>query len=53
MNIHLRMKEQTDLAAIYAEDGAFHTAAKILKQLAAEVKKHAAASDKMMKELKL
>lgn len=40
-NIHTVIKEQTGLAKIYAEDGAFHTAAKILRELGDKVEAHA------------
>ena len=39
-NIHQRIAEMTDLAKIYAEDGAFHTAANRLRQLADEIDAH-------------
>lgn len=44
MNVHERIKEQVDLAKIYAEDGAFHSAAKVLRKLADEVEQHAKAT---------
>jgi hypothetical protein len=40
-SIHEYIAERTDLAQIYADDGAFYTAAKILSELATEVKRHA------------
>lgn len=36
-----RIKEQSGLALFYAEDGAYHSAARILTELAAEVQAHA------------
>jgi hypothetical protein len=35
------IRDQCDLAAIYADDGAYHSAGSILLQLSAEVAKHA------------
>lgn len=40
MNIHERISEQTDLAKTYAEDGAFRTAARVLRNLAEEIEAH-------------
>ena len=40
MNIHERMRELTDLAHIYAEDGAFLTAANTLRKMADELDAH-------------
>ena len=39
--MHERIKERTELATIYAEDGAYATAATILEELAKEVREHA------------
>jgi len=39
--IHSHMRDQQMLAKIYAQDGAFHTAAKILRTLADDVEQHA------------
>lgn len=36
-----RIREQTKLAQTYADDGAYHTAARVLETLADEVKAHA------------
>lgn len=44
MTIHKRMTERMGLAQIYAEDGAFFSAAKILAALADEVERHAKAT---------
>lgn len=45
MKIDMRshIKEQSDLALFYAEDGAYHEAARVLLELAVSVKDHAAA----------
>ena len=40
MNIHERIEEQVDLAKCYAEDGAFISAARVLRGLAQEVQAH-------------
>jgi hypothetical protein len=40
MNIHERISEQVDLAKTYAEDGAFRTAARVLRNLADEIEEH-------------
>lgn len=42
--IHTLIREKTDLARIYAEDGAFHTAARVLEDLATVVCRHAVAT---------
>lgn len=39
-NIHQRIADMTDLAKTYAEDGAFHTAANRLRELADEIDAH-------------
>lgn len=44
-NIHQRINELTELAKTYAEDGAFHTAAAKLRQLADEIDAHMRATD--------
>lgn len=44
MNIHERIAEQVDLAKTYAEDGAFRTAGRVLRNLAEEVEQHGAAT---------
>jgi hypothetical protein len=44
-DINERIAERTELAGIYAEDGAYHTAADILRELADEVKAFAEARD--------
>ncbi len=38
------IKEQADLALFYAEDGAYHSAARVLSELAVMVRNHAVAS---------
>lgn len=44
-SIHAIIREKTDLAKTYAEDGAFHTAARVLEDLATVVSRHAVATD--------
>lgn len=51
VSIHHHMQERFDLAQTYALDGAFHTAAKLLGELAADVKKHAVDCDVYAKEV--
>lgn len=41
MDMRVRVREQSELASVYAEDGAYHSAARVLSDLAAEVKAHA------------
>jgi len=41
MNIHEHINEKTELAKTYAEDGAFFSAARVLKDLAGDVHRHA------------
>jgi len=48
MIMHERIKEQCDLAHFYAEDGAYHSAARILTALAEEVSAHAQRNTDMM-----
>lgn len=48
MDMRERIREQTGLAQTYADDGAYHTAARVLEQLADEVKAHAIAVDRHM-----
>jgi hypothetical protein len=50
MNIHELIKEQTDLAKTYAEDGSFHTSARVLLQLSYDVEQHAKACDALINE---
>lgn len=45
MNIHRLIEEKTDLAKTYADDGAFHSAARVLEDLATHVSRHAVACD--------
>lgn len=45
------LKEQTALAHSFACDGAYHSAAKILEELALSIKAHAVASDKRLNEM--
>lgn len=46
MNIHERIEDQTELAKSYAEDGAFASAARVLRGLTQEVQSHAEACAK-------
>lgn len=48
MNIISRIEEQSQLAVTYLEDGAPHSAARVLSNLAAEVKQHAEDSDRLV-----
>ncbi len=41
MNIHEHMAERMQIAGIYAQDGAFRTAASVLQKLAADLREHA------------
>lgn len=41
MDMRERIKEQTSLAQAYADDGAYFSAARVLRELASEVKAHA------------
>lgn len=49
--IHKVMEDDYRLADTYAQDGAFHSAADILKALAEKVKKHAVDCDKFTASL--
>ncbi|RWE78520.1 MAG: hypothetical protein EOS63_17340 [Mesorhizobium sp.] len=40
-SIHAVIRDKTDLAKVYAEDGAFHSAARVLEDLATIVSRHA------------
>lgn len=44
------LKEQADLAYTYACDGAYHSAAKILTELALAIKAHAVTSDDRIRQ---
>ncbi|MFH1796296.1 MAG: hypothetical protein ABIF45_17540 [Pseudomonadota bacterium] len=48
MNIHKQMSRSIGVAKIYARDGAFHTAARVLLDLSNQVKAHAVACDEAM-----
>jgi hypothetical protein len=41
MTIHTLITEQTDLARTYAQDGAFRSAARVLRELATKLIEHA------------
>lgn len=45
MTIHELIAEQTDLAKTCAEDGGFHSAARVLLQLSYDVEQHAQSCD--------
>lgn len=45
-SIHTIMRNQVSLAKTYAEDGAFHSAARVLRELALTVEAHAVACDR-------
>ncbi|KQZ87222.1 hypothetical protein ASD64_07225 [Mesorhizobium sp. Root157] len=51
MSIHDKIRDQVGLAKFYAKDGAFHTAAKILHELADEVEAHACWADRAVTAL--
>lgn len=51
MNIHEYMAARIGLSQIYAEDGAFHSAARVLTELAEKVKEHAVWGDAVLNEL--
>lgn len=48
ITIHDIIEAKVDLAKIYAEDGAFHSAARVLTELADIVKGHALACDALL-----
>lgn len=48
--IHGIIREKTDLARIYAQDGAFHTAARVLEDLATVVNRHALECDRDLRQ---
>lgn len=53
MNIHIHMREQIAAAGAFAEDGAFLTASRILRDLARDLESHAQACDEAVeRELK-
>lgn len=41
IDMRVRIREKCDLATIYADDGAYHSAARVLRELAEEVQRHA------------
>lgn len=45
MNIHETILDSTDLAKAYAEDGAFRSAARVLRGLAQKIEEHAEWAD--------
>jgi hypothetical protein len=50
-SIHEHMAEKAELAAIYAQDGAFRRAAEILRKLADTLAEHAVSTDAVLEEL--
>ena len=50
-NIHQAMNDMMGLATAYAEDGAFHSAARVLNQLAEKVSAHARYCDQALNEM--
>jgi hypothetical protein len=48
MNLFNRIREQAELAMAYLDDGAPHSAARVLGDLAEEVRKHAEQSDRLV-----
>lgn len=51
IDMRVRIREQAELAVTYAEDGAYHSAARVLLALAAETEAHATAADEAINEL--
>jgi len=51
MNIHEKMAERAELAAVYAEDGAFRTAARVLRELADTLEAHADYCDSLITDV--
>ncbi|MBN9066726.1 MAG: hypothetical protein J0H60_09735 [Rhizobiales bacterium] len=51
MGIHRHIREQIGLAGFYAEDGAFHSAARVLRDLADQVEDHAKKCDAFIEHL--
>lgn len=41
MDMRKRLRERAALAQTYADDGAYHSAARVLRELAAEIQDHA------------
>lgn len=50
MSIHKHISDRVGLARVYAKDGAFRTAARILRDLAGEIDGHADHCDAMLAE---
>lgn len=50
-NIHQHMHDQAAMAKFFAKDGAFHTAADILRKLADDVEEHAKFCDRAIEAL--
>ena len=48
MDMRTRIKEQSELALFYAQDGAYHSAARVLLELADAVQEHAHHNTAMM-----
>ena len=48
MDMRDHIREKSDLAHTYAEDGAYHSAARILTQLASDIAEHALSVDAEM-----
>ena len=51
MNIVYRIKERSELAAIYAGDGGLHSAARILRDLTDEIDRLAAEKDALLQSI--
>lgn len=51
MNILRRIQDQASLAMVYADDGALHSAARVLRELADEVEQRAVLADKFLEEM--
>lgn len=51
MNVTARIKEQANLARVYVEDGALHSATRVLRELADEVEQQAILADKFLEQM--
>jgi|GEM_PF-2990604 len=51
MNITAKINEQASLARAYANDGALHSATRVLRQLADEIEQQAILADKFLEEM--
>jgi len=49
MDMRVYVKERSELATTYAEDGAYRSAERVLRELAETVKQHADRNDEMLR----